>query len=51
MAHVAIPEDECRIGFDHLEGVFALSWFGHFSGGGCDEVMWSSVAYAIQVKV
>ena len=29
MAHIAIPEDECCIGLDHLEGVFALAGLGH----------------------
>jgi hypothetical protein len=29
MAHVAIPEDQCRVGFDHLERVFTLARFGH----------------------
>jgi len=30
VTHVAIPEDESGIGLDHLEGVFALAWLGHF---------------------
>ena len=29
VAEVAIPEDECRVGLDHLEGVLALSRLGH----------------------
>jgi len=29
VAHVAIPEYERGIGFDHLEGVLALSWLCH----------------------
>lgn len=32
MALVAVPEDEGRVGLDHLEGVFALSWLGHLGG-------------------
>lgn len=31
VAHVAVPENESRVGFDHLEGVLALSGFGHLS--------------------
>jgi hypothetical protein len=30
MAHVAVPKDEGGVGLDHLEGVFALSWLGHY---------------------
>ena len=29
MAHVAIPEDQCCVGLDHLERVFAFRRFGH----------------------
>jgi hypothetical protein len=29
VAHVAIPKDECGVGLDHLEGVFAFAGLGH----------------------
>lgn len=29
VAHVAIPEDEGGVGFDHLESVLAFAWLGH----------------------
>ena len=29
VAHVAVPENQCGVGLDDLEAVFALAWLGH----------------------
>jgi hypothetical protein len=36
VAHVAIPEDECGVGLDHLEGMFAFAGLGHCVEAGCE---------------
>ena len=33
VAHVAVPKNEGRVGLDHLERVFALSWLCHLQFG------------------
>lgn len=44
VAEVAIPEDECRVGLDHLEGVLALSGLGHLRG-------WLVSRYEVAIEV
>ena len=29
MAQVAVPQNQRGVGFEHLQGVFTLGWFGH----------------------